>query len=152
MTQVVATLKKGGAVWRLFSVVMLIAVVASVAGAGAFAKPAQACLTCLDVNIVAPDRFPVGSPFAVSAIIWNHCDCNADNVKATIHLPAGLELVWPEKDIMYGKIWAHTVLAYGWLVRTDIPGDYTISVTAEGVACGDTVIGSEVHQITIWDW
>jgi len=45
----------------------------------------------------------VGSPFVVAAIIWNHCDCTADNVKATIHLPPGLELVWPEKDIMYGR-------------------------------------------------
>ncbi len=172
MRQIVATLKKGGAIWRLFSVVMLIAVVASVAGVGAFEKPAQAqpaqsCLTCLDVNIVAPDRFPVGSPFAVSAIIWNRCDCIADNVKATIHLPPGLELVWPEKDIMYGRIWPRTCLAYCWLVRESnvappsppvggllqqAAGDYCIRVTASGKACGDTVIGSAQHLITLWDW
>jgi len=139
-------------IWRLFTVVMLVAVLASVVGLGVSAKPTQAC-ACLDVNIVAPDRFPVGSPFAVCAIIWNHCDCNADNVKATIHLPAGLELVWPEKDIMYGRIWANTVLAYGWLVRTDVPGDYCVTVTAVGqAACLGTVYGSEEHQITIWDW
>ena len=72
--------RKVGSVLRLFSVVMLIAVLASVVGVGASAKPVQAC-ACLDVNIVAPDRFPVGSPFAVSAIIWNRCDCIADNVR-----------------------------------------------------------------------
>lgn len=162
MRQMVATLKKGTAAWRLFSVVMLIAVMVSVAGVGAFARPAQACTYCLDVNIVAPDRFPAGSPFAVSAIIWNRCDCHADNVKATIHLPAGLKLVWPEKDILYGRIWRNTCLAYCWLVIPDDGGlapllsttedDYLIKVTASGKACGDTVAGSEQHVITIWDW
>jgi len=156
--------RKLGSVLRLFSVVMLIAVLASVVGVGASAKPVQAW-ACLDVNIVAPDRFPVGSPFVVAAIIWNHCDCTADNVKATIHLPPGLELVWPEKDIMYGRIWPRTVLAYGWLVRETnaappVPGDlaqqaagdYRIRVTALGKACGDSVIGSDQHVITLWDW
>jgi hypothetical protein len=165
MREVSGRVRKVGSVLRLFSVVMLIAVLASVVGVGASAKPVQAC-ACLDVNIVAPDRFPVGSPFAVSAIIWNRCDCIADNVKGTIHLPPGLELVWPEKDIMYGRIWPHTCLAYCWLVREtnaappiilgglaqQAAGDYCIRVTALGKACGDSVIGSDQHVITLWDW
>jgi hypothetical protein len=107
----------------------------------------------IKVDVLAPARFPAGSPFVVMAKIRNCGDTNVDDVKATIHLPAGLELVWPEKDIMYGRIWPNTCLAYCWLVKTDTPGDYCIEVTAEGKACGgDTVIGSDQHLITIWDW
>ena len=159
MRQMVASLRKGGSVWRLFGVVMLIAVVASVIGVGAFSQPAQAALAtnpalpALKVTALALPFAAVDAAFPVFVLVKNPGDRSLDKPVISITVPQGCTLVLPEENEIkpYFGIRQHGYGFAMWFVECAVEGDITISVSVVGTIGGGVVTGSDTVDITVYD-
>jgi hypothetical protein len=156
----VASLRKGGAIWRLFSAVLLIAVMASVVGVGVVSQPAQAALA---TNPALPPKVmalalpvaAVDTAFPVLVLVKNTYSSTIDKPVISIVLPTdnSCTLVLPE-EAEIKAYFGIPPLGYSfamWFVECKVKGDITITVNLVGHIGGGVVTGSDSVAITVYD-
>ncbi|MEM3612974.1 MAG: C39 family peptidase, partial [Candidatus Bathyarchaeia archaeon] len=102
-----------------------------------------------NVKIIAPTNLYVGQTCTVTAAVSYVCPpqtptdiYKASSCKATITLPEGLALADGESPIKsLGEIYAGGSAQISWRVRVERPGNYSISVEAEGKITG--IVGAK---------